>query len=125
MRAFGSMLIAVGLLMAFAAFSMHTSVYGFGGEVNNLGLLQQQMMVLQTGLAGFISGSVLVAGSPAVPSSAPSAVAGSAVRRDDESDEEREERVAGVRRLNRNIGISLAGLLLFLILVAVVASEIG
>jgi len=123
MRSFGMLLIVCGILLVLVAYGMNTSVSSFGaGEVNNLGLLQQQMMVLQTGLAMFVAGSVLLAGGAIHESNvahvsrlngAPTAMEGV---------EDREERLAGVRRLNRIIGFSLLGALGVLIVVIVIAS---
>jgi len=125
MRSFGGLLIILGIVLVLAAFNLDTGVSSYGlGEVNNIGLLQRQMMVLQTGLAAFISGSVLIAASPMSNVSSESLMAHSALR-SGETEEEHEERLAGVRRLNRNIGISVAALLALLILVAVIHSEIG
>ena len=112
----------VGLLMAFGAFNMDTSVSSFdGNSVNNLGLLQRQMMVLQTGLASFIAGSVLFgAAAITIPSQAVSAPTGVRVN---ESEEDREERLSGVRRLNRIIGGVVLAIFALLMIAAVVASS--
>jgi hypothetical protein len=106
MRTVGVLLIAIGLLMVFGAFNMSTSVYSFGGgEVNNLGMLQKQMMVLQTGLSFFLGGSVLF-GAAAICEHRSSLAPVTAVT-SEETHENDEERLAGVRRLNRIIGFTL------------------
>jgi hypothetical protein len=111
----------VGLLMAFGAFNMDTSVSSFdGGSVNNLGLLQQQMMLLQTGLASFIAGCVLYAGATIADGSAPHSTSSkSAVRRPHETEQEREQRVAAVARLNRAIAFGLLGLVVLFVVVTI------
>lgn len=64
MRILGFVLMAVGAVMALIAFGMDTTVDSTdaGGilpsRTHNLGLLQTQMMVLQTGLAMLIAGAV-------------------------------------------------------------------
>jgi len=122
MRTWGGLLITIGLLMTLVAFSLDTSVSSFdGGAVNNLGLMQRQMMVLHTGLAAFIAGTVLVVGSVAQLGSSV-AISETTVVRPQETDEEREERLAGVRQLNRTIGYSLSGLLILIIAVVIIMS---
>lgn len=65
MKIAGCILLVVGLLCAAASFLMPTAVnssYGvsmFSGTLN-LGLLQNQMMVLHVGLTGFLAGAVLM-----------------------------------------------------------------
>jgi hypothetical protein len=69
MKTVGSLLIIVGIAAVWFAFVMDTTVsspgtyiaesYVGGGSTYNLGLLQQQMMVFQSGLASFIAGAVL------------------------------------------------------------------
>jgi hypothetical protein len=68
-RHVGAVLMALGGLVTLFAFSMDTTVYSSGtfvggeliggGSSYNLGLLQQQMMILHTGLAGFVAGAFL------------------------------------------------------------------
>lgn len=69
MKTVGSLLILAGIVLVVFAFQMDTTVtstgtyiagsYVGGGSTYNLGLLQQQMMVFQAGLAAFIGGTVL------------------------------------------------------------------
>ena len=65
MRVAGCILLVIGLLCAAASFLMPTAVNSssgismFGGTLN-LGLLQNQMMVLHVGLTGFLAGAVLM-----------------------------------------------------------------
>jgi hypothetical protein len=72
MRIAGSVLMILSVIAIGIAFIMDTSVSTYGvssglglsglnlpSQVSNLGLLQKQMMVLQTGLAGFVAGAVL------------------------------------------------------------------
>ena len=124
MKSAGVVLIVIGMLMAFGAFNMDTSVSSFdGGSVNNLGLLQQQMMVLQTGLASFIAGAVLY-GCASIASPSQS-LAPSPVARANETDDAREERLEGVRKLNRIIGLVVLAIFALLMLAAVVATTAG
>jgi hypothetical protein len=63
MKVFGILLILAGAAAALFSFFTDVSVgssYGSGGIIN-IGLLQQQMMVFQLGLGGFISGTILFA----------------------------------------------------------------
>jgi len=61
----GCILLIIGLLCAAASFLMPTAVNSssgismFGGTLN-LGLLQNQMMVLHVGLTGFLAGAILM-----------------------------------------------------------------
>lgn len=65
MRIAGWILLVIGLLCAAASFLMPTAVDSssgvsmFSGTLN-LGLLQNQMMVLHVGLTGFLAGAVLI-----------------------------------------------------------------
>lgn len=65
MRVAGCILLIIGLLCVAASFLMPTAVDNssgvsmFGGTLN-LGLLQNQMMVLHVGLTGFLAGAVLI-----------------------------------------------------------------
>ena len=65
MKIAGWILLVVGLLCTAASFLMPTAVDSssgismFGGTLN-LGLLQNQMMVLHVGLTGFLAGAVLM-----------------------------------------------------------------
>jgi hypothetical protein len=58
-RSAGNLLIALSAIVVLVAFALDTSVHSYGGEVNNIGLLQRQMMVLHVGLALAIVGAVL------------------------------------------------------------------
>lgn len=63
MKGFGILLMIVGAASAFFSFAADVSVdstYG-SGDVLNIGLLQNQMMIFQLGLGGFISGCILFA----------------------------------------------------------------
>jgi hypothetical protein len=124
MKSAGVVLIVIGMLMAFGAFNMDTSVSSFdGNSVNNLGLLQQQMMVLQTGLASFIAGAVLYGcGAIASPSQS---LAVSPVVRANETDEAREERLQGVRKLNRIMGVVVLVVFVLLMIAAAIATSTG
>lgn len=124
MRSFGVLCIVCGILLVLIAFGMNTSVSSYGvGEVNNLGLLQQQMMVLQTGPGGFVAGSVLFAGAAIHDSHRLPRPDSASVSTITESDEDREERLAGVRRLNRVIGLTLLAAIALLVLVVIIASR--
>jgi hypothetical protein len=80
-RNIGGLLMAVGVLVSLVAFTMDTTVYSSGtfiggqmiggGSSYNLGLLQQQMMVLHTGLASFIAGAFLFGSNQDSSSDAP------------------------------------------------------
>ena len=61
MRTAGGVRGVIGALISFVAFLLKTSVASYGGDVNNLGLLQQQMMVLHVGLSVAIVGAILFA----------------------------------------------------------------
>lgn len=72
MKLSGWLLITLGLILAFVAILLPTSVPTDGYEfaaaaglrvpsVTNLGLMQRQMIVLQIGLAAFLGGCVLLA----------------------------------------------------------------
>lgn len=121
MKSAGVILILVGFLMAFAAFNIDTSVSSFdSGSVNNLGLLQQQMMVLQTGLASFISGAVLYGCAAIADGATPQSTGSkSKVRRPNETEEERDQRVAAAARLNLTIALSLLGLVILFVVVTI------
>lgn len=128
MRTAGGLLMALGVLVVLFAFAMDTTVYSSGtliggtyvggGSTHNLGLLQQQMMVLHTGLAGFLAGAFLTGGAAANE--------GEGVRplrrqwddlREGETEEERDERVAGVERINQIFaGVAIAMILVALFL---------
>lgn len=66
MKTAGFCLLVVGVVAALVSFFLPTTVESYstysigGGGTLNLGLLQNQMMVLQVGLAGFIGGAVLM-----------------------------------------------------------------
>jgi hypothetical protein len=58
----GLLLMAVGALLALFGFNMDTRVSAFvTGEVSNLSLMQQQELVVHSGLAAFVAGAVLCA----------------------------------------------------------------
>lgn len=69
MRNAGGILMAIGAAVVVFAFTMDTTVYSSGtyiggsyvggGSTHNLGLMQQQMMILHTGLAAFLAGAFL------------------------------------------------------------------
>ncbi len=65
MKQFGALLMLVGAIAACAAFFMRTTVDTYstnpliGDHIINIGLLQDQMMVLHVGIGAFISGAVL------------------------------------------------------------------
>lgn len=65
MKTAGFCLLIVGAMAALVSFFLPTTVESYstysigGGGTLNLGLLQNQMMVLHVGLAGFIGGAVL------------------------------------------------------------------
>lgn len=65
MKIAGCILLVIGLLCAAASFLMPTAVDSssgvsmFSGTLN-LGLLQNQMMVLHVGLTGFLAGAILM-----------------------------------------------------------------
>jgi hypothetical protein len=101
MRAFGTVLMAIGALAALGAFTLDTAVASLGGpyglpeRTQNLGLLQFQMMVLQTGLASFIAGAVLVGSGEAPSASRHTAT--------DEEQERRYRKEDAYDRLNKAI----------------------
>ena len=113
-------MILGAILVAFA-FGMDTTVYSPsssigmeyipGSRTHNLGLLQNQMMLLQTGLAAFVSGTFLFgSGAGHVLSNGPAV--GIRDRRENETDEERESRIAGVRLINKiMIGVVLLAII--------------
>lgn len=121
MKSAGGLLMALGVILVAVAFGMDTTVYSPsssigteyipGSRTHNLGLLQSQMMLLQTGLAAFISGTFLCAsGTGRVLSNGPAE--GIRDRRENETDEQRESRLAGVRLINK---IMMAIILLLII----------
>ena len=73
MRVVGFILLVVGALVALFSFSMETTVHSeasyvagqfvSGGDTYNLGLLQRQLMVFQLGIGMLIAGAALAAGS--------------------------------------------------------------
>ena len=124
--------MVIGVVMTVVAFGMDTTVtstgtfiagtFVGGGSTHNLGLLQQQMMVLQTGLAAFLAGAFLFGIAPAAPqTNAPPPRRWDDVR-DDETEEERDERVTRIRRRERIgwavIGLFVAGLIAFSVIVS-------
>ena len=68
MRVIGIALMVVGIITSLIAFALKTTVTNIGtyvgdqlvgaGDTYNLGLLQQQTMVLHTGLAMFLAGAI-------------------------------------------------------------------
>ena len=130
MRNAGALLMVIGGVLVFFAFTMDTSVYSSGtyiggsyvggGSTHNLGLLQQQMMVLHTGLAAFIAGAIMYAiGSSTVAPEETTRKASWDALREGETDEEREDRIHAVRRFHR-----VAGAVVLLLLLAVVGCAI-
>lgn len=123
MRGWGTALIVVGVLMTIIAFSMDTSVSSFdGSSVNNIGLLQKQMMVFQAGLATFIVGAMLFVGSTIRQGGSDEVLATTRGSHSHETDEEREQRLAGVREMHRTIGLGLLGLLALIVVVMIIMS---
>lgn len=64
MKATGTLLLGLGVLLVIVAFTSDTTVYSgsilsVSDRTHNLGLLQRQMMILHTGLASFIAGAIL------------------------------------------------------------------
>lgn len=126
MKAAGGLLIGLGALLVLFAFDMDTTVFSAGtliggeyvggGSSHNLGLLQQQMMALHTGLATFIAGAVLYGFGATVEATQTAARTGSELSPEEiEEDWEREERLAGVRRINIIMGIVTVGSLLVML----------
>jgi hypothetical protein len=54
-------MVLLGLILVFSAFGYDTTVHNeyAGGGTHNLGMLQMQMMLLQTGLASIVVGAIL------------------------------------------------------------------
>lgn len=101
-------LLGIVLLIVGGGYEVGVTVGGTGGlydlprEIVNTQKLQIQMMIWQAGLASFIVGAVLT------PRQAPLTMkAREDVTLVELDDEERDARLEGVRRLNRNIGIGL------------------
>lgn len=116
----------LGVALALFGFAMDTSVHSIGtyvagsfvggGDTYNLGLLQRQMMVFQTGLALFVAGAVFYA-RVEEPANSQSATA-KAEWVEPESIEEREERAERDRKRAvitlALIGVTAAALLFLL-----------
>jgi hypothetical protein len=113
----------IGVLAALFAFTTDTTVtstgtfiggsYVGGGSTYNLGLLQFQMMVLHTGLAGFVAGAVLYGTGELADANAesrPTPLRWTDIQ-PDETEEERDERVERIRRRGR---ITLIGAAAFI-----------
>jgi hypothetical protein len=68
MKIFGILLMLIGVAVGLFSFLADVSVaIGSGsGDVINIGLLQQQMMLFELGLSGFVSGTILFAGGSVV-----------------------------------------------------------
>jgi hypothetical protein len=134
MKSAGTLLMSIGVVVALFAFMMDTTVsssgtfiagsYIGGSSTYNLGLLQQQMMVFQSGLAAFVAGAFLYGsaarGAHYSESPSPGIPASSGWRRvrEDETEEEREERLTRVRRTHIAIACVLAAVILALIVLA-------
>ena len=134
MKQAGSLLMLAGIVTALFAFMMDTTVsssgtliagsYIGGGSSYNLGLLQQQMMIFQGGLAAFLAGAFLYgaaergASSERLPNGISPQRRWTDVR-EDETEEERDDRVGRVRR--REL-ITLGAIVIGLLMLAVVLS---
>jgi Ca2+/Na+ antiporter len=132
MKEAGGVLMLLGVVLALLAFFMDTTVTTFGsyvadsyvggGSTYNLGLLQRQMMIFQGGLAAFVAGAFLfgIAWRDEVQTESRSRTPYSqghwTDHQENETDEERDERVASVRRTDR------IALLVIAIVVAVFAA---
>lgn len=123
MRNAGALLMIIGALLALMAYIMETSVHSSGtfiggelvggGSTHNLGLLQQQMMVLHTGLAAFVAGAFFFGSGGTGEAEHPMPTARQRTGfRDEETEEEREDRLAGVKRINRAMSALLITLVL-------------
>ena len=124
----------LGSLVVLFAFNMETTVYSSGtfvagsyvggGSTYNLGLLQQQMMIFQSGLAAFVAGSFFFGGARQGTESL--AAAGEKRRHDarnEETDEERYDRLEGVRRLHKIIAGVLVALIAAVVLFIQLAAD--
>ena len=130
MRQFGTALMFAGVLTVIAAFNAETTVSSSGSFIGgtfvggsttyNLGLLQHQMMLLHTGLASFVAGAFLFgAGGSVQPSSSEPPTGHRSTNRwadlqEDETEEERDERV----RQGHRRDLWIAGVILAVIIAA-------
>lgn len=88
-----------------------------GGSTHNLGLMQNQMMILHTGLALFLAGSFIVA------SAAPAAEVTKVVR--ELTDEEQEEREDQAKRAGIITMVVIAAMIIGLFSVILSGSQSG
>lgn len=128
MRESGKLLMILGAGLALFAFSMDTAVssagtfiagqYVGGGETYNLGLLQQQMMVLHSGLAAFVAGAFLYGAVGPVEAGSENKAPLTKRWADIQENETQEERDKRVNRATRRDILILFGIAVTIIAIA-------
>ncbi len=127
-RTFGFALILLGIFIALFSYGMDTSVssagtyiggqFVGGGDTYNLGLLQAQMMMFETGVALFLAGSFFAASGERNGRAEPRAAA-PIVAMQEETAQEREDRM----RRTKVVGFGLLGFLLLLMAISYLGGD--